>query len=916
MSEKIFLVDGSGYIFRAFYAVQPLSTRDGFPTNALYGFTRMLVKLVQDAQADHICVVFDSGRETFRKELYSEYKANRSECPPELQKQMPYFRDIVKALGLPLYELPGFEADDIIGTLSKRLSGGDQEVVIVSGDKDLMQLVNDRVRVWDTMKDRHFGPAEVREKFGVPPEQIVELLALTGDTSDNVPGLAGVGPKTAVELLANFPDVEAVITQVDRIGEISSIRGRQKVMKSVIDNIEMLRLSRSLVEICTSCPLMIRLPSGEKSLSDTSDQEVIQALLRADPDRQELLSLARRFEFASLVEGFRGASCDEKEEQAGGRRYNVVFSDNFEVFLKTFESVTAFAFDTETTSLDVKEARLVGISLAWADEESWYIPFGHVRTPEGRRQVPFEEFRARCGDRFGHGDVLKCAHNLKFDLGVLAGAGMEISGPTFDTMVAAWLINPDRRNYTLDSLAQDYLRRSPVSYLDLVAGEEDIAQVDIERVAEYAGDDALNCWDLRQRLEQALEENDLMEVFRQLEMPLVPVLSRMERKGIVLDVRLLGEMSRDFGERIEASRRKLFEMAGCEFNVNSPKQIADIMFERLRIPVRGVKKTKSGYSTDQSVLEGLSDHFEFPRELLFYRMLFKLKSTYIDAFPAQISEQTGRLHSSFHQTGTATGRLSSSDPNLQNIPIQSQEGRAIRRAFVADEGSSLISADYSQIELRVLAHLSEDEGFIRAFVDGKDIHGETAREIFGIGDEEDVPADLRRVGKTINFGIVYGMGAYRLGRDLGIPLREAQRYIDNYFHRYPGIREVFARYEESAEREGYVKTLFGRRRMISEIDVSGRGRGFSARAAINAPVQGTAADLVKAAMIRIDSRIRNEKLPLALLIQIHDELLFECREDALEQMCGLIRGEMEHVAELRVPLKVEIGTGRNWEEAH
>lgn len=903
MGEKIFLVDGSGYIFRAFYAIQPLSTRDGFPTNALYGFTRMLVKLLQDAQADHLCVVFDAGRETFRTELYADYKANRTECPPDLQKQMPYFRELAKALGIPIFEVPGFEADDIIGTMARRLEAGGKEVVIVSGDKDLMQLVGDHVRVWDTMRDKWYGAAEVKEKFGVPPQQLVEYLAMTGDSSDNVPGLSGVGPKTAAELLVHFTDIESIIEGADRIAQISTIRGRQKISQCVKDNIEALRLSRKLVEIRTDVPV------GEEEA-----EALAASLLRSDPDTAALLELAQKFEFASLVEGLKGSA---KAKPVGhGRTYNVVYADSFDAFLEKFRAVKVFAFDTETTSLDVKEASLVGVSLSWSPEEAYYIPFAHKNVPQGRRQLSYGEFLERCGEHFRRSDLLKCGHNLKYDIGVLAEAGVEVAAPIFDTMIAAYLLNPDRRNYTLDSLTKDYLHRETTSFLELTGDDEDIAAIDIDRVAQYAGDDAVNCWELKQALAAALKENELEGVFNDLEMPLVPVLSRMERKGMALDVDFLADMSDEFEEEIEETRARIFAIAGCEFNLNSPKQLGEVMFERLKIPSRGVKKTKSGYSTDQSVLESLSANYELPRELLRYRMIFKLKSTYIDALPCQISRKTGRLHTSFHQTGTATGRLSSSDPNLQNIPVQSKEGRAIRRAFIPDKGCVLISADYSQIELRVLAHLSGDESFINAFVQGKDIHAETTRELMGIPDEEGVAPELRRIGKTINFGIVYGMGAFRLSRELGIPLGEAQAYIDNYFERYQGIREVFASFERCAEEQGYVKTLFGRRRVISEIDASGRARGFSNRAAMNAPIQGTAADIVKAAMIRIDRMIEDEKLPLALLLQIHDELLFECRKEACDDMTKIIRHEMEHVTELRVPLKVEVGAGGNWEEAH
>lgn len=913
MAERVFLVDGSGYIFRAFYAVAPLTTSDGFPTNALFGFTRMLVKLVQDAGADHLCVVFDSGRQTFRTEMYSDYKANRRECPSELELQLPYFREIVQALGLPLFEFPGYEADDIIGTLATRLEAAGKPVTIVSGDKDLMQLVTDGTEVWDTMRDKHFGRKEVIEKFGVPPEQVVDLLALTGDTSDNVPGLPGVGPKTAVELLQRYSGVDGILCAADEIERTKQIRNSRKIAEVIRSEGDKLRLSKKLVTLDLQVPL--KLTSDEKPLSELGGDELVEALLRNEPDRDRLLSLAERFEFASLVANLRGSV----KREAGadhGYEYEVIYADSFDSWCAEFDKATSFAFDTETTSLDVKEAKLVGASIAWSDDRTFYIPFAHVNIPEGKQQVSSATFISRCGHKFAEPSVQKCAHNFKYDFGVMSEAGLDVSGEVFDTMIAAYLLSPDKRNYSLETLTRDHLKKGSTSFLELTEGSLDFAAVPVDAAAHYAGDDAMNCLQLRKRLEPMLDQNQLSDVFRQLEMPLVPVLSRMERKGIRLDTDFLAQMSERFEESICASREKLFAMAGCEFNVNSPKQLGEIMFGRLGISTRGIKKTKSGYSTDASVLENLAMKFEFPKELLNYRMLFKLKSTYIDALPQQVSALTGRLHSSFHQTGTATGRLSSSDPNLQNIPIQSREGRAIRQAFVAEEGHVLLSADYSQIELRILAHLSGDENFIQAFCSGQDIHTKTTREILGLDENDEVTPEMRRVGKTINFGIVYGMGGFRLSRELGIPLSEAQDYIDQYFRRYPGIKELFSQYEESAQQEGFVKTLYGRRRVISEIDASGRGRGFSARAAANAPIQGTAADLVKAAMVRLDARIQKEGLPLSLVLQIHDELVFECEESAAGEMLAVVRHEMENVADLRVPLRVEAGSGKNWDEAH
>lgn len=914
MQKKVYLVDGSGYIFRAFYAVAPLSTKAGFPTNALLGFVRMLLKLLAAADSAHVAVVFDAGRETFRTELYKEYKANRAECPPELRKQMPYFRDFSTALGLTLLEQPGYEADDIIGTLTKRLRADGVEVVIVSGDKDLMQLVEEGVSIWDTMNDRHFHSQQVLEKFGVGPDKVVEILGLMGDSSDNVPGLDGVGPKTATQLIAKYGSVENVIAAVDEIENEPSIRNRKKIAERIRADVDLLRLSRKLVEIVCDVPLALRSNGGTRDASAMSSAELFHALERTAPHEKELSKLAVEFEFTSLLRDLKLSSAAPSVDES--LSLHAVYAGEFEEFCSRLKAAPAFAFDTETTSLSTQEAQLVGASFCFSDKEAFYIPLRHRVIPEGKQQVSLEQFRSGLADIFASDRRRKFGQNLKYDINVMAEHGISVCGVEFDSMIASYLLNPDKGSHNLTVLAQDYLKRSTIEYEEVTAGKETFAEVEIESATRYACQDALFAWLLEKELRPLLEQRELMPLFKDIEMPLVPVLAAMERVGIKLDLAVLESLSVEFTKALESMEKELYLLAGSEFNLNSPKQLAEVLFGKLGLPTKGVKKTKTGLSTDSGVLEKLSPLHPLPALILRYRSLYKLKSTYVDVLRAQISAKTGRLHARFNQAVTGTGRLSSSDPNLQNIPIQTAEGRRIRAAFVAEEGAVLISADYSQIELRVLAHLSGDHNLIEAFRQGIDIHAKTAREIMGLSENEDLSPELRRMGKTINFGVIYGMGPYRLSRDLAIPLSEAQRYIEGYFERYPGVREFFAKLERDARDKGYVSTLFGRKRFIADIDTSDRDQGFVVRAAMNAPIQGTAADLMKIAMLRLDRRIRSAGRPERLLLQIHDELVFECPAAAQHEAVTLIRREMEQVAEFKVPLRVDVGVGKNWEEAH
>jgi DNA polymerase-1 len=905
--DTTYLIDGSGYIFRAFYAIQRLSTKDGFPTNALYGFLRMILKTIAEANSSKVAIIFDAGRKTFRNDLYPEYKANRTECPPELSEQMPYFRELSRALGLPVLECPGFEADDIIATLTSKLSAAKKPVVIVSGDKDLMQLVTDDVLIWDTMKDARYGPAQVTEKFGVGPDKVTEILALTGDSSDNVPGVDGVGPKTATQLIQKYGSIEGVIAHVAALKDDAEIRNRKKIADNIESHIERLRLARRLVEVVHDVPL-------EQITDGAHDIDTL--LTKKDVDAAHLGELFEQFEFQSLFKEFKGILGNStRTEVPTNYSYKTIPASLFMEWCETFRAQSEFSFDLETTSLDVHNASIVGVSICWSSHESFYIPIGHK---DQENQVSWQDFVAHVGDRFGDPKVRKSGQNIKYDISILELNGVEVSGVSFDSMVAAYLLNPDSRNFNLTALANDYLRLPVIEYEEITSGKGDFSEVAIADATRYACQDAHYAWLLKENLCPRIEEAGLTRVFSELEVPLIPVLARMERVGVKVDIEKLRTMSSEFAAQLITLEGQIYEHAGMEFNINSPKQLADVFFNKLGISTKGVKKTKTGFSTDSSVLEKLAESHALPALILEYRSLHKLKSTYTDALVEDISPQTGRVHTRLNQTLTGTGRLSSSDPNLQNIPVQSAEGRRIRSAFIPEKGSFFIAADYSQIELRLLAHLSGDENLIRAFSEGKDIHSATAREIMGLTPQEEVSAEIRRIGKTINFGIVYGMGAFRLSRELGIPVSQASNYITSYFNRYPKVKEYFAALEENALAQGEVQTIYGRKRVISSIDTSGRDQGFAMRAAINAPLQGSAADIIKLAMIRVDHLLRSVYPGAQLVLQIHDELLIEApdkgtekNQDLLDQVVSC----MESVIQLKVPLKVDVGSGHDWQEA-
>lgn len=984
MNSCTYLVDGSGYIFRAFYAVQPLTTSAGLPTNALFGFTRMLLKLIRDVQACDIAVTFDSKGPTFRHERYADYKANRKECPPELVPQLPYFRKVVEALGIAGLEQAGVEADDIIATVAMKLASQGKRVVVVSGDKDLLQLVGGPIEVWDPMRGVQFSPELVKEKFGVPPELVRDYLALTGDSSDNVPGVKGIGPKTAERLLNHFGGIDQMLEKLPEIDTLAGLRGAKGIRERIESNSDTLRLSRELVTLETQVSPFNSLDSADRFRWHGARRELITPLFEeleftammdaipfgpagddaAGGDRSAVAGVAEAVD--ALTGLTQGTATDSLPAQASGRPqkiYTTVYSDTLEDLAAELRAVQHFAFDTETTSLDVLSCELVGLSVATARHRAWYVPValpprekkwtgelfdsaapaggadaGAVEPPAPL--VTLDQLRSVLGPIFADRTILKSGVNLKFDIGVLEVNGFEVNGVHFDAMICSHVLNPDRRQHGLKALALQHLGEEMVTYEEMVGEYADAGLVPVDRIAPYACHDADASFGLAELMLPFLSPSvrigtDALNpdapppatprlLFDEIEMPLIPVLSRVERRGVKVDVGYLESLGEEFTQELRLLEQRVYECAGREFNLNSPKQLGQVLFEELKLSTTGVKKTQSGYSTDANVLSLLASrteepHHEIAVHLLEYRELHKLMSTYIDALKRLVHPRTGRIHTSFNQAVAATGRLSSSDPNLQNIPIRNARGRRIRRAFVAEPGSLLLAADYSQIELRVLAHLSGDEALQAAFRNDEDIHQRTAVELFGEAAMRDgadglTPKDLRRAAKTINFGVIYGMSAFRLAGELGIPRKQAQQYIDGYFARYPRVLEYFNSLRARIETHGYVETLYGRRRNAAELETQGRDAGYTERSLLNAPLQGTAAEIIKRAMIELDSRLAPFGEAAKMVLQVHDELVFEIAESRYSEVEPLVREVMESAVVLDVPLKVELRCGTTWGE--
>ncbi|MBZ6068244.1 DNA polymerase I [Aeromonas schubertii] len=911
MAHPLILVDGSSYLYRAFFASQQadLRTSSGMPSGAVRVMTNMLRSLIKQYPESHVAVVFDAKGKTFRNDLYADYKAHRPPMPDDLRSQVEPIHRIIRAMGLPLLIIEGVEADDVIGTLAREATEKQLPVLISTGDKDMAQLVSDHVTLIDTMKDLVTDRDGVVEKFGVPPELIIDYLALMGDKVDNIPGMPGVGEKTALALLQGIGGIDDIAANLDKVAALG-FRGAKTFADKFREQEEMVRLSYTLATIKTDVALDVSL----------------EQLVLAPMDRDNLLAVYREYEFRNLIKELEeggGASDEEPAAPAAPSietDYACVLDEaELDAWIARLKEAELFAFDTETTSLDYMEARIVGVSFAIEPGKAAYVPFGHdyLGAPA---QLSEEVVLGKLKPLLEDPASLKVGQNLKYDRNVLQNHGIELRGIAYDTMLESYVLNSTGSRHDMDTLAQKYLGVETISF-EAIAGKGvkqlTFNQIELEQAAPYAAEDA----DITLRLHQTLwgelgKLPTLAKVFSDIEMPLLTVLARMERLGTPIEPKLLHQQSQEIEARLKALEQEAHTLAGEPFNLSSPKQLGEILFTRLGLPV--IKKTPKGApSTAEEVLAELAETYDLPRLLMEHRGLAKLKSTYTDKLPLMIKASTGRVHTSYHQAVAATGRLSSSDPNLQNIPVRNEQGRRIRQAFVPSPGFKLVAADYSQIELRIMAHLSGDKGLLTAFAEGKDIHRATAAEVFGVALAE-VTGDMRRSAKAINFGLIYGMSAFGLAKQLGIGRAEAQKYMDLYFERYPGVLEYMERTRQQAEGLGYVETLFGRRLYLPEIKSRNAGlRKAAERAAINAPMQGTAADIIKRAMIAVDGWIQSEGGDdIRMLMQVHDELVFEVREDRVEALVPTIKTLMSAAADLHVPLVVEAGTGDNWEQAH
>lgn len=884
---ELYIIDGNSYVYRAYYAIKSLSNSKGFPTNAIFGFTNMLLKIIRDKKPEELVIAFDSPGPTDRHMIYEQYKANRRETPQDLIPQLPFIKKIISAFNIKTFEMQGYEADDLIGTIAKKAESEGIRVYIVTADKDMMQLISRNILVYDPMKDRILDEAYVMDKFGVGPERVTEFMALTGDASDNIPGVKGIGEKTARELLSIFPDIEELIGQNDKIS-------KERIRNLISSGSEMIRLSMRLATIDTEAPIDIDLEEFRLS----------------EPDWVELMALFREFEFTSLIKMLPSQGTDA----AIKRKHETLISAGR--IREIAESmVNGFAFDTETTGKNALTADLVGISLCSRPEEAFYIPVGHSSTLMAENIQPSKrEVLEILAPLFSDSRRAKTGHNLKYDISVLAREGIRVEGPLYDTMLAAYLINPNKTNYGLDEVSYEYLSKKKKPFAEVLKKRPSFAEVPIDEATEYAAEDAALSFELRDILFSRIRELQMEKVYSDIEMPLIPVLAEMEKTGVRIDPGLFKGMADELSREISAIEKRIYFLAGEEFNINSPKQLGQILFGRLGLSPS--RKTKTGFSTGMDVLEELAASHELPGEVLQYRSMTKLKTTYIDVMPALVNPGTGRLHTSFNQTAAATGRLSSSEPNLQNIPVRGEWGKRIRAAFIAEEGNLLLSADYSQVELRILAHMSNDETLVSAFSTGLDIHSSTAAELYGVPAEK-VTTEMRRVAKTVNFGVIYGISSFGLSGALNIERKEAELYIRQYFDRHPGVKSYIEQLIATAAEQGYVTTMFGRRRPVPELRSSNRNiRQAGERLAVNSPIQGSAADIIKMAMINIRRRFRDESLNARMILQVHDELLFEFPEEALEQARQIIKEEMENPVKLSVPLRVEIGHGKNWADAH
>ena len=921
-NTPIILIDGSSYLYRAFFACPPLTNAKGEPTGAIFGVINMIRSLINQYNPTHIAVVFDAKGGSFRNEIYSEYKATREAMPENLRPQIEPIHTILKAMGLPLLCIEGVEADDVIGTLARQAERENLDVLISTGDKDMAQLVSDKITLINTMNNAVLDPKGVMDKFGVPPEKIIDYLALRGDSSDNIPGVPGVGEKTAQSLLTEFTSVKDIYARLDDIEKLS-IRGAKSLKQKLIDNQNEAELSYLLATIKTDVKLDFT--NEQLLITDIDVNKLVELFAYYGFHRWQKELIAGTFlkqqkngiagESLSLLEDQQHSVTAQKKETD----YQCILThEQLDDWVIKLTNSKQFAFDTETDNVDHVHAKLVGISLSVEPYQAAYIPLAHqyLGVPE---QLPLTEVLAKLKPVLENPEIKKIAQNAKFDYSILANYGIKVSGIAFDTMLESYVLNSTER-HDMDSMANRYLNHKTITYDELTKVDKKkvtIDAIEVEKTTQYAAEDADITLQLHEKLWPELEKDQkLTKLFTDIEMPLAIVLAEMERTGVLVDAKQLNDYSNELAKQLIEIEAQLQSLAGEKFNPASPKQIQAILFDKHNLPV--LKKTPKGDpSTSEEVLSELANEYELPRMILFYRGLAKLKNTYTDKLPLMISPIDQRIHTNYNQIGTITGRLSSNDPNLQNIPVRNEEGRRIRQAFIAPKGCKIISADYSQIELRIMAHLSQDESLLNAFAHDKDIHRVTAGEILGKAESE-VTNEERRRAKAVNFGLIYGMSAFGLSKQINIPRKEAQFYIDRYFERYPGVQQYMEQTRQLAAEQGYVETLSGRRLYLPKIrSTNGIEKRGAERAAINAPMQGTAADIIKTAMIKMSEWIKNQSADnIKMVMQVHDELVFEVKDAFVEQYCTEIKKIMENCYQLSVPLKVDVGIGNNWDEAH
>lgn len=890
MTDKktLYLIDGNSYIYRAYYAIRGLSTSRGLPTNAIYGFINMLIKVVREKKPDYIAIAFDSPAPTERHRLFEQYKAQRPKAPNDLVYQIPYIKKIVNAFRIPALEIEGYEADDILGSLAKKGEKEGLDVTVVTGDKDIFQIVGPNISTYDTMKDKVYKEKDVIEKLGVAPDKVVEVMGLMGDAIDNIPGVPGIGEKTAVGLIKEFGSIENLLNNLERVK-------KPKLRETLKENAEIACLSHKLATINRDLPIDVD----------------IRNFAATEPENETLLQIFKELEFTTLLKLLTPHAALEKKE------YRAITSgSDFFNLMEEMKKAGEFSIDLETTGKEPMTAGIVGISISMEPNRACYIPVGHVH-PESYSQLEREYVLKEMKPILEDESLKKIGQNIKYEIIVLRNYGINLKGISFDTMIASYLLNSVKPVHNLENIALEYLDYKLLTYEEVTGkGKKQIGfeEVPIDIATKYSCEDSDITLRLKEILLPLIEEKGLKTLFYDVEMPLVEVLAEIEMNGFKIDKELFKEMSKDVEGQLNSIIGRIYFLAGERFNINSPKQLSEILFDRLGL--KPTKRTKTGYSTNVEVLQELSFQHELPKEILEYRNLFKIKSTYLDTLPELVNPETGRIHTSLNQTVTATGRLSSSEPNLQNIPIRGDLGKRIREAFIAEEGNLLLSADYSQIELRILAHIAQDEILKEAFKKGEDIHTRTATEIFGLPPEHITP-DMRRQAKTVNFGIIYGISPYGLSIELGIPPTQAKELIDKYFEKHKGVKEFIEKNLEEVKAKGYVTTILCRQRHIPELmSQNNIVRQQGERLAINTPIQGSAADLIKLAMVNILRRIHKINSRAKMILQIHDELVFEFPEVEMEQLKKLVKEEMEGVIEFSVPIKVDIGVGKSWGEAH